>query len=68
MGVGRGLLQERPLQFQHGNVRVKSWPTQFGQTIKDPPLDVQEINGVHEIPSQERSWHQKCLFYSVWVP
>ena len=21
------LLQERPLQFQHGNVRVKSWPT-----------------------------------------
>ena len=25
LGVARGLLQERPLQFQHGNVRVKSW-------------------------------------------
>ena len=25
MGVAKGLLQERPLQFQHGNVRVKSW-------------------------------------------
>ena len=23
MGVARGLLQERPLQFQHGNLRVK---------------------------------------------
>ena len=39
-----------------------------GQTIKDPPLDVQEINGVQEIPSQERSWHRICLFYSVLVP
>ena len=26
LGVARGLLQERPLQFQHRNVRVKSWP------------------------------------------
>ena len=25
LGVARGPLQERPLQFQHGNVRVKSW-------------------------------------------
>ena len=25
LGVARGLLQERPLQFQHGNVHVKSW-------------------------------------------
>ena len=25
LGVAGGLLQERPLQFQHGNVRVKSW-------------------------------------------
>ena len=24
-----------------------------GQKIKDPPLDVQEINGVQEIPSQK---------------
>ena len=23
--VARGLLKERPLQFQHGDVRVKSW-------------------------------------------
>ena len=27
LGVARGLLQERPLQFQHGNIHVKSWPT-----------------------------------------
>ena len=25
LGVARGRLQERPLQFEHGNVRVKSW-------------------------------------------
>ena len=25
LGVARGLLQARPLQFQHGHVRVKSW-------------------------------------------
>ena len=25
LAVARGPLQERPLQFQHGNVRVKSW-------------------------------------------
>ena len=25
LGVARGLPQERPPQFQHGNVRVKSW-------------------------------------------
>ena len=25
LGVARGPLQERPLQCQHGNVRVKSW-------------------------------------------
>ena len=25
LGVARGLLQERPLQSQHGNVRAKSW-------------------------------------------
>ena len=25
LGVARGPLQERPLQFRHGNVRVKSW-------------------------------------------
>ena len=25
LAVARGLLQERPLQFQHGNIRVKSW-------------------------------------------
>ena len=25
LGVARRLLQERPLQFQNGNVRVKSW-------------------------------------------
>ena len=25
LGVARRLLQERPLQLQHGNVRVKSW-------------------------------------------
>ena len=24
LGVAKGLLQERPLQFQHGNVRVTS--------------------------------------------
>ena len=29
----------------------------FGQTIKDPQLDVQEINGVQEMRSQERSLH-----------
>ena len=27
LSVARRLLQERPLQFQHRNVRVKSWPT-----------------------------------------
>ena len=27
LGVARGPLQETPLQFQHGNVRIKSWPT-----------------------------------------
>ena len=42
--------------------------TLAGQTIKDPPLDVKEINGVQEIPPQERSWHRKCWFYSVLVP
>ena len=25
LGVARGLLQERPLPFHHGNIRVKSW-------------------------------------------
>ena len=39
-----------------------------GQTIKDPQLDVQEINGVQEFLSQGRSRHRKCLFYSVLVP
>ena len=38
----------------------------FGQTIKDPPLDVQEISGVQEKPSQERSWHRKCVFTVFW--
>ena len=40
----------------------------LGQTVKDPQLGVQEINGVQEIPSQNRSRHPKCLFYSVLVP
>ena len=35
--------------------------SQNGQTIRDPHLDLQEINGVQEIPSQKRSRHPKCL-------
>ena len=34
----------------------------------DPQLDVQEISGVQEIPSQKRSRRPKCLFYSALVP
>ena len=41
---------------------LKPNPPFFGQKRKDPPLDVQEINGVQEIPSQKRSRHPKCLF------
>ena len=48
------------------DLKIKSVP--IGQIIKDPQLDVQEINGVQEIPSQKRSRHPKCLFYSGLVP
>ena len=37
LGVARGLLQERPLQFQRGNVPVKSWPTVVSWSTSSQP-------------------------------
>ena len=52
LGIARGLLQERPLQFQHGNVRVKSWqPMSKSWSISSQPDFVRALGGrkQHEI-------------------
>ena len=68
-GGGGETHRKSPQTVKTNTVIVSFYVVVFlGQTIKDPPLDVQEIDGVQEIPSRERSWHQKCLFYSVLVP
>ena len=38
LGVARGLLQEKPMQFQHGNIRVESWQpiSNFWSTSSQP--------------------------------
>ena len=62
LGVSRGLLQERPLQFQHGLFRVKSWqPMSNSWSTSSQPDFVRALVGEkqHEITSA-RFCTQSC--------
>ena len=42
LGVSKGPLQERPLQFQHRNVRVKSWQLVSNSSSPENPPKIQK--------------------------